>query len=145
MKSKDLRQNGFSPYSPPTYWNPEPQEFFITRKEISRVQLEDDSEVICDPNKKYFISLGMDHGYYPGDSSPEAYLVEFEEIKTPNKQYERQLKKYEKDKVAHEENVKSWEIWKKVYDTEEEERQELELKKQYLKLKKRFEKNDKKL
>jgi hypothetical protein len=139
-KAKDLRKNGFSPYCQPISYTLEPLEFFIDRKVISKNKLDDESEVIFDPSKRYFISLGLDHGYYPGDSTPEAYLVEFEELKTINKKYESQLRKYEKDKVTHEENVERWKAWKKLYDAEQKASDELRQRKEYLKLKKIYEK-----
>lgn len=139
MKAKDLRQNGFSKYYPPSFYHQPPLEFYITKKEISRVKLNDEAHIDFDPTKKYFISLGLDYGYYPGDTEPEAYLVEYEEIKTLNKSYTRQLQEFLITEHKHKQDVEAWEAWKKALDEEEIKKKEVEERKQYLQLKKKYE------
>jgi hypothetical protein len=144
MKAKDVRKNGFSEYGPPIFYGIEPEPFSYTRKEISRTRLTDGGDVPFEEGKKYFISLGMDYGYYPGDATPEAYLVEYEEISRENPKYLKELDKFLKSKKAHEQLVKDWNTWKKLHDAEKKiiakQKKEIRERKQYLELKKKYEK-----
>jgi hypothetical protein len=140
MKAKDVRKNGFSEYGPPIFYGYEPQPFSYTKKEISRIELDDDAHIPFEDGKKYFLSLGIDYGYYPGDSTPKAYLVEYEQISKENKKYPKELDTFLKSKEAHEQLVEEWKVWKKLYDTEQKANKELQERKQYLKLKAKYEK-----
>jgi len=140
MKAKDLRKNGFSVYGPPTFYEREPQPFFYSKKEISRIELEDEMDVPFEDGKKYFVSLSIDGGYYPGDETAKAYLVQYEEVSKENKKYLKELDAYFKKKEAHEQLVKDWKVWKKAFDAEEEIKRERQEKKNYLKLKAKYEK-----
>ena len=140
MKAKDIRKNGFNEFGPPTFYGREPEPFFYTKKEVNRIKLDDEADVPFESGKKYFISLGLDHGYYPGDCKPEAYLVEYEEISKENKKYRKELDKFLKEKEEHEQLVKDWKAWKKLYDAEQKANKELQERKNYLKLKAKYEK-----
>ena len=144
MKAKDIKKNDFRPYGPPLFYGSEPHPFFYTKKEICRIKLDDEADIPFEEGKKYFLSLGLDHGYYPGETTPDAYLVEYEEISKENPKYLKELDEFLKSKDAHEQLAKEWKAWKKLYDAEQKiivDRQtEIRERKQYLQLKKKYEK-----
>lgn len=107
-------------------WILQPKEKETKKIELKRTEIydgEDISEHIS-PNKKYYFDINSD------DDGKDYYIVEYEEITTPNPEYDSQLKEYQKimgryeaEKTQYEKDLKEWEQEQK----EIRERQEREL------------------
>jgi hypothetical protein len=128
---------------PPKLLTQKPNKTIPAYSELSKVRVSDGDELIFEEGRRYKLSLDHDYGccYYPSDiPSIEAYLIEFSEEDIENPNYKSELRKYNKDKKKHSEELKEWKKWKDIWDKEEAAAQEAAERKKLEELKAKYEK-----
>ena len=128
------------PTKPYFYDNP-PKEFFVERVKISEILLDDGSEVDISsfkPSGKFY----FDRRSVRGEDYDEYYLVEFEEKKTLNPNYTKELAKYEKEKAKFEQEMVQFRKEENIFKAKQAMKALASEKELYERLKIKFEKND---
>jgi hypothetical protein len=121
-KTKSKYPKGFYAHFPPRMFTRKPNKIIPAYTELSKVSVSDGDELIIEEGKRYRISLDHDYSgvYYPGECpSIEAYLIQFTEEDIENPNYASELRKYNRDKKKHSEELAEWEKWKAIWDKEE--------------------------
>ncbi len=127
---------------PPKLYTQKPNKTIPAYSELSKVRVSDGDELIFEEGRRYKLSLDHDYGccYYPSDTpSIEAYLIEFSEEDIENPNYKSELRRYNKDKKKHSEDLAEWKKWKAVWDKEKSDAREAAERKKLEELKAKYE------
>jgi len=142
MAKKTKYPKGFYAHSPPKLYVSKPNKIIPAYQELAKMRLYDSEELYFEEGRRYKISLNLDYGctYYPGDCpSIEAYLIEFSEEDVVNPNYELELRRYNRYKKKHTEELAEWNKWKAIWDDEEAKAKEIAEREILKKLKTKYE------
>lgn len=141
--AKEKFPKGWSQNSPPYFYGNKPKKIIPAYTELSNVRVYDGDELTLEPDRRYRIALDTDYSgcYYSSDTpSIEARLIGFSEEDIENPNYDSELRKYNREKKKHQEELEEWNKWKVVWDAEQEKAKEIAERKKLQELKAKYEK-----